>query len=150
MRQTCLHGFRGEISSLTGTADPPRGLLSFLSLWDTSLSFPPDSNNALVGPQSELDYARALYACLIFHSFSTGEGGGSAGPVTQVNSGYTAGLTLCYSSVISRACGFSCLNLGTSQCEVIQTIMAMVCIIHVGLKHDPEVPEMDLASEVLC
>jgi hypothetical protein len=70
--------------------------------------------------------------------------------VTQVNSGYTAGLTLCCPSVINRACGFSCLILGPFQCEVIQTIMAMVCIIHVGLKHDPEVPEMDLASEVLC
>jgi hypothetical protein len=39
VRQTCLHEVRGEISSLTGTADPPRGLLSFLSLWDISLSF---------------------------------------------------------------------------------------------------------------
>lgn len=48
------------------------------------------------------------------------------------------------------ACGWSCLILEKFQCEVIQTIKAMGCIVHVGLKHGPEVPEMDLASEISC
>lgn len=136
---------------------PSLGLISFpFPLGHQSQLPPPDSTNALGsyehnGPHCGLDCARALSVCLILLFFSTGECEGSAGPVTTVGQWlHSWPDPFACSPVTSMTCGWSCLILEKFQCEVIQTIKAMGCIVHVGLKHGPEVPERDLVSEISC